>query len=216
MKKVKPKWFLLENVASMSDEDRDTVSKNVGVKHRMIPSALFCAQARERYYWTNFEINLSKVKDKRLVIKDILEEDIDEKYYLDPKVYKSSLEGIEDLYTDRQPLISMPEYYKSPRQIGIINNKKAQGYRVYDAAGKYPTVGATTGGGPNNPIFVDGKLRKLTWKEFERLQTFPDDWTKGHFTTKRKQMIGNSFNVDTVSFILSHLKRVKRNKKTTN
>ena len=50
LKKAKPKYFLLENVASMSDKDRDVITEIMGVEPIMINSALVSAQQRKRYY----------------------------------------------------------------------------------------------------------------------------------------------------------------------
>ena len=54
------------------------------------------------------------------------------------------------------------------------------------------------------------KIRKLTPKECERLQGFPDDWTKyGHndtliSDTQRYKMCGNAVTVSVVQYIASH------------
>ena len=50
---VKPKWFLFENVASMSQTAQETISELVGVKPLKINSSDFVAQNRARLYWTN-------------------------------------------------------------------------------------------------------------------------------------------------------------------
>lgn len=52
----KPKYFILENVASMSDEDRDEISRCLGIKPFRISSEVFTGQQRLRYYWCNFPI----------------------------------------------------------------------------------------------------------------------------------------------------------------
>lgn len=52
----KPEYFILENVASMPDEDRDHISKCLGVQPIMISSGGFTGQERERYYWCNFPV----------------------------------------------------------------------------------------------------------------------------------------------------------------
>lgn len=81
LNEVKPKYFLMENVASMPDKDRDIISKELGVYPIMIDSALVTAQGRERYYWTNIEgeefglFNQKEIpqpKDRKIYIKDIL------------------------------------------------------------------------------------------------------------------------------------------------
>ena len=47
---------------------------------RLIDSSLFGSQSRERYYWTN--IPLGKLPDESpLVLKDIMENSVDEKYF---------------------------------------------------------------------------------------------------------------------------------------
>ena len=58
---IKPKYFLLENVASMKNEDRDAITAVLrGIYPEteciMINSALVSAQQRKRYYWTNWHV----------------------------------------------------------------------------------------------------------------------------------------------------------------
>lgn len=48
-------------------------------------------------------------------------------------------------------------------------------------------------------------FRKLTPIECERLQTFPDDWTKCISNTQRYKALGNSWTVDVVSHIFKNL-----------
>ena len=73
---IKPKYFLLENVASMKNEDRDAITAVLrGIypetKCVMINSALVSAQQRKRYYWTNWQV--AQPEDKGILLKDILE-----------------------------------------------------------------------------------------------------------------------------------------------
>jgi DNA (cytosine-5)-methyltransferase 3A len=69
---VKPKYFVLENVASMKNADRDRISEIIGVEPIKINSALLTAQTRKRYYWTNIP-NITQPDDKGILLKDILE-----------------------------------------------------------------------------------------------------------------------------------------------
>ena len=71
LEKAKPKYFLLENVASMRDCDRDKISKILGVEPIMINSALMSAQQRKRYYWTN--IWVTQPNDKKIFLRDVIE-----------------------------------------------------------------------------------------------------------------------------------------------
>jgi len=50
----KPKWFLMENVSSMSNENRDIISKYLGVEPVAINSDKFTPQKRIRNYWFNW------------------------------------------------------------------------------------------------------------------------------------------------------------------
>ena len=73
---IKPKYFLLENVASMKNEDRDAITAVLrGIYPEteciMINSALVTAQQRKRYYWTNWHVE--QPEDKGILLKDILE-----------------------------------------------------------------------------------------------------------------------------------------------
>lgn len=69
---IKPKYFLLENVASMKKKDKDTITSIIGVEPVMINSALVSAQQRKRYYWTNIK-GIVQPEDKRIFLKDIIE-----------------------------------------------------------------------------------------------------------------------------------------------
>ena len=73
---IHPKYFLLENVASMRNEDRDAITATLKriypeTECIMINSALLSAQQRKRYYWTNWHVE--QPQDKGILLKDILE-----------------------------------------------------------------------------------------------------------------------------------------------
>lgn len=84
--------FLLENV-EMGEKWEKILSKAIGVNGIHINSALVSAQNRKRIYWTNIGLEpgglfgdlqsiIQQPKDKGILLKDILESDVDEKYYL--------------------------------------------------------------------------------------------------------------------------------------
>lgn len=79
LKEVKPKYFLLENV-KMKKEWQDIISRELWVEPIEINSSLVSAQNRRRLYRTNIP-NVSQPKDKWILLKDILQENVDEKYY---------------------------------------------------------------------------------------------------------------------------------------
>lgn len=86
LKEVKPKYFLLENVASMKKADKEEITHVLmevypDVQCYLINSALVSAQNRKRLYWTNIQW-VEQPEDRGILLKDILEETIDEKFIL--------------------------------------------------------------------------------------------------------------------------------------
>lgn len=87
--------FLLENVR-MKREYEQVISDTLGIKPVMINSALVSAQNRVRLYWSNirtapdglFEIktDIPQPKDRGLFLRDILEDDVDAKWFLSQKM----------------------------------------------------------------------------------------------------------------------------------
>ncbi len=71
LKEVNPTWFLLENVASMKNEDRDFLTKCMGVEPIRINSKLVSPALRDRYYWTNIE-GIEQPEDKDITLQSIL------------------------------------------------------------------------------------------------------------------------------------------------
>jgi DNA (cytosine-5)-methyltransferase 3A len=84
--------FLLENVL-MSEKWERVITQTMGVKPIQINSALVSAQNRNRLYWTNIGLQpqglfgfeesiINQPKDCGILLKDILETNVAEKYYL--------------------------------------------------------------------------------------------------------------------------------------
>jgi DNA (cytosine-5)-methyltransferase 3A len=96
LRKVNPDIkFFLENV-EMGEKWERVLSKAIGVNGIHVNSALVSAQNRKRIYWTNIgmvsgglfgelESIITQPKDKGILLKDILESEVDEKYYLSEK-----------------------------------------------------------------------------------------------------------------------------------
>ena len=93
IKKINPDArFLLENVNMKKNELR-IISEYMGVFPVNINSNLVSAQNRNRWYWTNIKTkdvglfeelytDIPQPEDKGILLKDILESEVDEKYYL--------------------------------------------------------------------------------------------------------------------------------------
>ena len=84
---VNPKYFILENVASMPQKDKDIITKELGVEPIMFNASLVSAQCRKRYFWTNIKFELPE--DKGILLKDILQPDaeVDDKLMTKNKAF---------------------------------------------------------------------------------------------------------------------------------
>jgi DNA (cytosine-5)-methyltransferase 3A len=96
LNECKPKYFLLENV-EMGEKWEKILSKAIGVNGIHINSSLVSAQNRKRIYWTNIGMQpgglfgdlvsiIEKPKDKGILLKDVLEHQVDDKYFLSDKM----------------------------------------------------------------------------------------------------------------------------------
>lgn len=72
--------FLLENVV-MSKKWEAVLTNEIGVEPVKINSNLVSAQNRKRLYWTNIA-QIVQPEDEGIFIRDILEDDVDEKYFI--------------------------------------------------------------------------------------------------------------------------------------
>ena len=73
--------FLLENV-KMKKEYKDTISSRLGVEPVAINSNLVSAQNRYRLYWTNISDSIEQPEDKGILLRDVVQEKVDGKYYI--------------------------------------------------------------------------------------------------------------------------------------
>lgn len=229
LRENEPKYFILENVASMPKEAKDIITKELGVEPIMINAALVSAQNRKRLFWTNIP-NVTQPEDRNIYLKDILESgeaDRLKSYCIDASYYKGA---------------NWKQYKeRCARQLIKVGNigSDAQAHRVYSPEGKSVALSALGGGqGAKTGLYMiqrprgfnkggkralDGKtptlsssswqdnnhlvegstVRKLTPVECERLQGLPDNYTEGVSNTQRYKALGNAFNVDVVAHILS-------------
>lgn len=130
LKECNPKYFLLENVR-MKQEYQDIISEHLGVEPIKINSALVSAQNRVRLYWTNIP-NITQPEDKGIVLKDVLETDVDDKYYI-PNNYEAHIK------------LDDEEYSKTTKRLGGYMNE-GQGQRIYSTFGKSVALSALGGG----------------------------------------------------------------------
>ena len=188
---VKPRYFLYENNASMSDEIKHEITKALGVEPILIDSADFSAQRRLRYYWTN--IDFCKTWEKSPVL----------------------FEDIEDKTGDKmeRSLAKYSNTYRWSKNGSVLSwDTSGKGYysqvnRARKTNQKWPTVMANRAESKGD-VYVGGDIvRHMTVLEMERLQTLPDNYTA---ILKNKEArghaIGNGWTVDVIAHIMRGIK----------
>lgn len=235
--------FMLENVR-MRKEYEMVITNELGLFPVCINSSLVSAQNRIRLYWTNIRTrteglfnevytDIPQPKDKGLLLKDILEAEVDTKYYLSEKVISNMLQHLQRQREKgngfgidiRQPqnkscsltvggkmmrdLVQVP----SGNSVRQLNPSKESGgqqpyqqNRVYHTEGKSPALMHERGGYTIN-VFGGGKIRRLTPLECSRLQTIPSWYVWKCSETQTYKMLGNGWTVEVIKHIFSYLKQ---------
>lgn len=144
-----PTYFMLENV-KMKKEFEIIISKYMGVAPIEINSALLSAQNRVRLYWTNIasepyglfgdmQCMIPQPKDKGVLLRDILQNNVADKYYLTDKAIdrlnKAQLIGIKAKV--------------DPEKSGTITIKNQSGQLAIDNS--TTLIVASRGRNPENP-----------------------------------------------------------------
>lgn len=176
--------FLFENVR-MKKEFLDYVNTIIGVEPIKINSNLLSAQNRERLYWSNIP-NITQPENKNIFIEDILDNEFDEKYWLKPRN--------SELLRNKVDLTNAPNVCC----IDVYNKK-------FKVDRKSPTL--TLPHHNSLRLYQNGRIRKLTPEECEKLQTLPVGYTNaGVSDIHRYSSIGNGWTVDVITHIFGGLK----------
>lgn len=185
-----PKWFLFENVASMNEESRNVISEYLGCEPVFIDSGNFCAQERPRLYWTNIDFNKSNLPFSEETLSDIMlpAEEVDKKYWYDFP--------LKEIDMTKKVCAKIDKHWNNDTML-----------RIFNPMFKCHTLLAMGGGHTQKKVLQNGRPRKLTPIEYERLQTLPDNYTEGVSDTRRYSAIGNGWTVDVIAYILGGIKQ---------
>lgn len=181
---VKPKYFLLENNASMTKENEAIITRIMGVEPIMINSADFTPQNRKRLYWTN--IPVLKYQPKNNLLSDIAQS-IEEKQ--------------EFLITNKVAKYLSEEYAGRKIQRTVSASIRNLSEKSRCLSTRSCDVGSNSG----LCLYQDGEYYVATPIECERLQTLPDNYTFGISNPQRYKCIGNGWTVDVIAHIFKGL-----------
>ena len=187
--------FLLENVGSATNKDKEIINNELGVKGIPFNSNLLSAQNRNRVYWTNINFEVPGNR-KNIYMKDILETKVNDKYYLTKKMYNCIMKRGTGKWNGGNPEIDLDIARPILATMHKMHRANTDNYISTEYKPKDKT-----------------NIRRLTPLECERLQTLPDDYTKFGIInnkiinisdTRRYITIGNGWTVDVIAYILKH------------
>ena len=196
LNEVKPEYFLLENVL-MGEKWEKVLTKAIGVKLIMINSALVSAQNRKRLYWTNIgmkasglfgdmESTIEQPKDKGILLKDILEDEVDEKYFLSEKAINSIILNEDNLQKSNVNPNKSNSLQSPGNACGIY---KGASYIVHNMQQRNPNRPSTlknkNAGGSGHLTRSDGKTYCLDSQQSNAVEIIPG--------TLRTHKDGNGF-----------------------
>lgn len=181
MEKLKPKYFLLENV-KMSEKWKSVITNAIGVKPILVNSEYVSAQNRERLYWTNIP-KTEKGGNLKIQLVDIMQDNVDAKYNIKPQRVEQLMKFLSPNY---KPCGKVPTLTTELAHSTGKNFYPKALVEIYNAIGYY---------------------RRLTPVEVERLQTVRDNYTEGVSDTERFRMCGNGWNVKTIKDIFKGLQK---------
>lgn len=221
IKEKRPKAFLLENVKGLTNHRSgktleviiNTLKEDLGytVFYKVLNAKDYgLAQMRERIYIVGFNENCGGggflyptpvPESERKVIRDIIEENpVEARYYLST-VYIKSMKA----HKERHQALGHGFGYE------IRSLDDVAGTIVCGGMGKERNLiidKRQTDLTPKTNIkgeYNKDGLRRMTPKEWERLQGFPDDWTSGLSNVHRYKQMGNSVAVPVIKAVASNI-----------
>lgn len=178
--------FLLENV-NMPKVHREVIDRYIGILPARINSNLVSAQNRDRWYWSNIRTSteglfgelatdIPQPKDRGLLLRDILDPEVDERYYLEKT--KFDFQGMSISGKSRTLRVSGKSSQSDKHNCDIIKiDKKGKIKPNQDKASCF-TAGAHSGGNHSDMDLICVAMRG-------RNPENPSSRTKGNPTVQR-------------------------------
>lgn len=195
LNEAKPRYFLLENV-KMKKEWQNIISENLfWIQPVEIDSALVSAQRRKRLYrvgkrnedWSYSQVVVSQPEEKGLLLKDILQDKVEEKYMLSEQLVNGFLNK-SSIFRDRFKITS-------PDEKGACLTTNNQGSYITDSF-ILCNINPSWNGQNGNIYSSEGKSPTLTtnkgeWPKILQLPRGANKW--GIFEQKTPTLSSNSW-----------------------
>jgi len=117
---------------------------------------------------------------QEILLEDILEDEVDEKYYINNKT-KDRLETNIRTKKEIAGTVQTNGFHSDMTLVRVDNNPKSFSHYYK----------------------MKSNVRRLTPLEAERLQGFPDNWTKGLSDTQRYKTLGNAVTVNVITSVMN-------------
>ena len=198
LKEVNPAYFLMENVRSMRDEDRDYITSIMNVSPIMIDSAKIAPCIRKRYYWTNIP-NVTQPNEKEIRLQDILDDG-----------WTDREKGHCLMVVDCRPLTTPVKMFHRYYRKGFNNLvfKSKEHYEICKSYYDSHYKGMSANQIPVGETDVFDGVRFLNQIELERCQTVPEGYTKCLTRNEAADVLGDGWTVDVIAHIFKGLKEV--------
>ena len=198
LKEINPKWFLLENVASMKKEDQAFLSKCMGVQPIRINSKFVGPALRDRLYWTNIP-NVTQPVDKGITLQDILTDGWSDRD-------KARCLIVSDSRPLTTPVKMFHRYYSTGFSTLIFKSKEhyEECVKEYERlSGGKRKITAKELDNYEGTVF-DG-VRYMNQEELEKCQNVPKGYTKCLTRNEAADVLGDGWSVDVITHIFKGL-----------
>lgn len=199
LKEVNPKYFFMENVASMKKDDRDFISELMGVKPYKINADKVSPALRNRYYWTNLILK-TPITEIDIKLNDILDDGWTDRE-------KARCLTVVDSRPHITPVKMFHRYYSIGFNTLIFKSKEhyEECVREYEKlAGGKRKLKAQDLNDYSGHVF-DG-VRYLNQNELEKCQCVPNGYTKCLTRNEAADVLGDGWNIGVIKYFFSMLK----------
>lgn len=198
LKEVNPKYFFMENVASMAADDRDFITELLGTNPYKIDAKLVSPELRNRYYWTNLK-PFEDIKNNNILLQDIL---------IDGYTERKKARNL--LVSDSRPLTTPVKMFHRYYSTGFTTLVFKSEIHYKECVAEYERL---SGGKRkitakdlddyNGNVF-DG-VRYLYQEELEKCQCVPMGYTKCLSRNEAADVLGDGWNIDIITYFFRSL-----------